>query len=204
MPGVTRSTIVMLGSSPINDRLHEYAPHNVIRHALQNEAGGYGCAERDRDRCLLLVGGMRRRRRIEQRQFVVEFGDPAGVFNNLERRIDAIWDTSVQRRCRERLLIPADRDPKHRSGDVFDHRKPGWATFDPSTGALTGTPTTTDEGISGAITITASDGGTTASIGPFTIDVTATPPPELGPQHLLGQFRQRTQTVLHSMTWRAT
>jgi len=51
--------------------------------------------------------------------------------------------------------------------------QPSWATFDPATGNLSGTPTTANEGTTGAITITASDGGTTASIGPFTIDVTA-------------------------------
>jgi len=59
---------------------------------------------------------------------------------------------------------------------------PAWATFNATTGALTGSPTSTDEGTSRAITITASDGGTTASIGPFTIDVTApgAPPPATG------------------------
>lgn len=50
---------------------------------------------------------------------------------------------------------------------------PSWATFDSTTGALTGTPSTANEGMTGAITITASSGGQTASIGPFTIDVTS-------------------------------
>ena len=57
---------------------------------------------------------------------------------------------------------------------------PDWASFDPTTGALTGTPAAADEGTSGDITITASDGSTTASIGPFNIDVTAPPPPPVG------------------------
>jgi hypothetical protein len=48
---------------------------------------------------------------------------------------------------------------------------PAWATFNTATGELTGTPTSADVSTSGAITITASDGGTTASIGPFTIAV---------------------------------
>ena len=47
---------------------------------------------------------------------------------------------------------------------------------------MTGSPTSADEGTTGAITITASDGTSTASIGPFTIDVTAptAPPPTTG------------------------
>ncbi len=57
---------------------------------------------------------------------------------------------------------------------------PAWATFDSTTGILSGTPGASDEGTSGAITITGSDGGTTASIGPFTIDVTAPTPPVSG------------------------
>lgn len=60
---------------------------------------------------------------------------------------------------------------------------PGWAAFDATTGALSGTPSSADEGTSGAITITETDGEVTSSIGPFTIDVTApaTPPPTGGP-----------------------
>lgn len=50
---------------------------------------------------------------------------------------------------------------------------PAWATFNAATGSLSGNPSTANEGTTGPITITASDGGATASIGPFTIDVTA-------------------------------
>lgn len=57
---------------------------------------------------------------------------------------------------------------------------PAWATFNTGTGELTGTPSNADVGTSGPITINASDGGTTASIGPFTIEVTAAPPPTTG------------------------
>jgi hypothetical protein len=52
---------------------------------------------------------------------------------------------------------------------------PTWATFDSNTGVLTGTPATSDEGKTGAITITASNGSSTASVGPFTIQVNAPP-----------------------------
>jgi hypothetical protein len=50
---------------------------------------------------------------------------------------------------------------------------PKWATFDSSTGVLTGTPATSDEGKTGPITITATNGASSASVGPFTIQVNA-------------------------------
>jgi hypothetical protein len=51
---------------------------------------------------------------------------------------------------------------------------PSWASFDAATGALTGTPSGNDLGLSGDITITASDGSNTGSVGPFTIRVVPT------------------------------
>jgi hypothetical protein len=51
--------------------------------------------------------------------------------------------------------------------------KPNWASFNSSTGALTGTPSTSDEGTSGSITISASNGSNSASLNPFTIKVNA-------------------------------
>lgn len=51
--------------------------------------------------------------------------------------------------------------------------QPAWATFNASTGELSGTPTSAEVGTTGDITITASDGDAKASIGPFTIAVTA-------------------------------
>jgi hypothetical protein len=53
--------------------------------------------------------------------------------------------------------------------------KPTWATFNASTGALTGTPAAVNEGTTAGITITASNGGSSASIGPFEIVVNAPP-----------------------------
>ena len=50
---------------------------------------------------------------------------------------------------------------------------PTWASFNTSTGALTGTPPLADVGTYSNITITASDGGTTASLQPFGITVSA-------------------------------
>ena len=48
---------------------------------------------------------------------------------------------------------------------------PKWASFDSATGALTGTPSGSDLGLSGDITITASDGSNTGTVGPFDIRV---------------------------------
>ena len=49
--------------------------------------------------------------------------------------------------------------------------KPDWATFDGNTGRLSGTPQAGDAGTHEGITITASDGDLTSSIGPFAITV---------------------------------
>jgi hypothetical protein len=51
--------------------------------------------------------------------------------------------------------------------------QPTWATFDPDTGVLTGKPATANEGTSGGITITGTNGSTSSSIGPFAIVVKA-------------------------------
>jgi putative Ig domain-containing protein/fibronectin type III domain protein len=53
--------------------------------------------------------------------------------------------------------------------------KPSWAAFNATTGALTGTPAAANEGTSGSITISGSNGSSSASIGPFTIAVNAPP-----------------------------
>jgi hypothetical protein len=49
--------------------------------------------------------------------------------------------------------------------------QPSWASFDASTGALSGTPSTNDVGLTGDITIVASNDSNTGSVGPFTIRV---------------------------------
>jgi hypothetical protein len=51
--------------------------------------------------------------------------------------------------------------------------QPAWATFDTSTGTLSGTPVAANVGLSGDITIIASNGATTGTVGPFTIRVNA-------------------------------
>ena len=62
--------------------------------------------------------------------------------------------------------------------------QPAWTSFDSTTGTLSGTPVSADVGLSGPITITASNGSSTASIGPFGIEVNAVeeaPPPSPPP-----------------------
>jgi hypothetical protein len=50
---------------------------------------------------------------------------------------------------------------------------PNWAGFNPSTGEISGTPTSGNVGVTGDITISASDGSATTSLAPFKVDVTA-------------------------------
>jgi hypothetical protein len=50
---------------------------------------------------------------------------------------------------------------------------PSWMKFDATTGAVTGTPSASDEGQAPSITISVSDGRDSASIGPFTVSVQA-------------------------------
>jgi hypothetical protein len=51
--------------------------------------------------------------------------------------------------------------------------QPSWASFDPATGRLSGTPGPGDVGGSAAITISVSDGQSNASLAAFTITVQA-------------------------------
>jgi hypothetical protein len=53
------------------------------------------------------------------------------------------------------------------------NNKPAWADFDPTTGALYGTPTAADVGRYDSIRITVSDGQATAKLPDFAIDVTS-------------------------------
>jgi len=55
--------------------------------------------------------------------------------------------------------------------------RPAWANFNASTGQLSGTPTVANVGTSGAISIRANNGYTTAYLAPFAITVTSTVSP---------------------------
>lgn len=51
--------------------------------------------------------------------------------------------------------------------------KPGWATFDPISGLLSGTPAASDVGIAAGIVISVSDGRASASLAAFSINVSS-------------------------------
>lgn len=54
---------------------------------------------------------------------------------------------------------------------------PAWATFSIASGQLSGTPTSTQTGTYGNIVISVSDGQASSALPPFSITVTAPPPP---------------------------
>jgi hypothetical protein len=65
-------------------------------------------------------------------------------------------------------------------GDFIEftiENQPQWATFDPETGTLSGTPTDTDVGDSEDITISVTDGVDKRSVGPFSINTKPRQPP---------------------------
>jgi hypothetical protein len=49
--------------------------------------------------------------------------------------------------------------------------KPSWATFDPASGTLSGTPAPANAGTSASILISVSDGSVASALAPFSIDV---------------------------------
>jgi hypothetical protein len=73
---------------------------------------------------------------------------------------DAIYD-----------FAPTAQDPEGQRLEFSINNRPSWASFDPSTGRLVGTPRSTDVGVYPNIIIAASDGRASAAIGPFTIVV---------------------------------
>lgn len=71
-------------------------------------------------------------------------------------------------------FVPNASDP---DGDALTFaitNQPGWADFDPNTGALYGTPTAADVGRHSGIQIEVDDGEANAGLAAFAIDVTAT------------------------------
>ena len=71
-------------------------------------------------------------------------------------------------------FVPNASDPDGDSLTFKITNKPGWADFDPTTGALYGTPTAADVGQYSSIKIAASDGTATTELPAFAIDVTST------------------------------
>ena len=73
-------------------------------------------------------------------------------------------------------FVPGASDP---DGDTLTFaitNKPGWADFDPTTGALYGTPAAADVGQYNSIRIAASDGQASTEMPAFAIEVTSTAP----------------------------
>lgn len=67
---------------------------------------------------------------------------------------------------------PSASDP---DGDALTFQisnKPAWATFDTTTGRLSGTPSTSSTGVFSDVRITVSDGRTSSALAPFSISVT--------------------------------
>ena len=86
------------------------------------------------------------------------------------------------------LFAPTAADPNHDSLTFSIANMPTWAAFDPTSGKLSGAPTSADVGVFTNITISVSDGQQSASIGPFQITVVAqTPtPPKNNPPVISG------------------
>jgi hypothetical protein len=68
-------------------------------------------------------------------------------------------------------FAPQAEDPDEDVLTFAIENRPGWASFSPSTGRLSGTPTTGNVGSYGNITISVSDGKATRSLPTFSISV---------------------------------
>ncbi len=68
-------------------------------------------------------------------------------------------------------FTPSATDPDADDLTFSIVNQPSWASFDPATGALTGTPTNADVGTTAAIVISVSDGGLTAQLPAFSLTV---------------------------------
>lgn len=71
-------------------------------------------------------------------------------------------------------FVPSAADPNGDTLTFAINNRPGWAEFDPTTGALYGTPGAADVGRYSAIQIAVSDGLSTAELSAFDIDVVST------------------------------
>lgn len=66
---------------------------------------------------------------------------------------------------------PTSVDPEGLTLTFSITNKPDWLSFDPSTGAMSGTPTSSDAGSTAGIVVSVTDGVNTVSSEPFTINV---------------------------------
>lgn len=93
-----------------------------------------------------------------------------GGFGNLAPLIEGTPVTTLSAGSNY-SFTPKASDPNGDSLTFSIANKPGWATFNPATGALTGTPTEANVGKSGTITIEVSDTKAVTQLPGFQIDV---------------------------------
>jgi hypothetical protein len=79
---------------------------------------------------------------------------------------------------------PVASDPEGQTLTFAVANRPAWATFNATTGRLSGTPAASDVGAFAGIVISASDGTSSASLPAFTINVQA-PAPVVGSATLI-------------------
>lgn len=97
-------------------------------------------------------------------------GNGGGDTGNTSPTISGVPNTSITVNA-SYSFTPVAADP---DGDTLDFNilnKPAWAEFNSSTGALSGSPASSDIGSSDMITISVSDGQASASLAPFSITV---------------------------------
>ncbi len=70
-------------------------------------------------------------------------------------------------------FIPFSHDPDGDTMTFAVQNQPKWASFDPTTGRLQGTPAASDAGTYRSIVVSVSDGMSTNTLAPFSIQVTA-------------------------------
>jgi hypothetical protein len=76
-------------------------------------------------------------------------------------------------------FVPGVADPDSQTLTFSIASRPPWASFDTTSGAITGTPADSDVGIYQNISITVSDGSLSTALGPFQITVQARAAPPL-------------------------
>jgi len=84
------------------------------------------------------------------------------------------------------VFAPSASDPNGDTLTFSISNQPSWATFNSSTGRLTGAPFESDVGRYAGIVITVSDGVATASLAPFAITVQSALPPPNNPPTITG------------------
>lgn len=102
-------------------------------------------------------------------------------------------------------FTPTASDPEGDTLTFSIANKPAWATFNTTSGTLSGAPVASSVGITSSIKITVSDGKLSASTPVFSITVTAAPAPG-APTNLTGTMSQNAANPANSnvsLTWTA-